>query len=76
MSEKISSIRFNANSESIEVIVSDDELYEQTNSNKMNSHVTWLWDSQYMSAFDPDWRSKWRPVSEVDIWNKKNFDLK
>ena len=72
---KISSIRFNGNAENIEIIVSDDELYEQTNSNKMNSHITWLWDSKYMSAFDPDWKSKWHSITENDIWDKKNFNL-
>ena len=37
----------------------------------MNSHITWLWDSKYMSAFDPDWKSKWHSITEKDIWNEK-----
>ena len=70
---KVSSIRFNANTGSITVIVSDDEHYEQTNNAKMNSITTWLWDSDYKSAFDPDWESKWKALDESDIWNVNNI---
>tara|TARA_Y100001970_G_scaffold214030_1_gene261671 strand:- start:1218 stop:1877 length:660 start_codon:yes stop_codon:yes gene_type:complete len=70
---KISSIRFNNRSGSIEIIVSDDELYQHRNINKMDFLVNWLWDSNYMSAFDPDWGSKWTPIRENDVWNGNNF---
>ena len=66
---KISSIRFNANLGSVDVIVSDDEHYDQNNSNKINTITTWLWDSNYNSAFDPNWGTKWKPLTESDIWN-------
>ena len=71
---KILSIRLNNNSGSIEIIVSDDELYQEFNLNKMNAQVNWLWDSSYMSAFDPEWEIKWKPITENDIWNKSNFN--
>lgn len=70
---KISSIRFNANAANIEIIVSDDELYEKTNPYKIKTFNQWLWDSDYISAFDPGWESKWKPIVEDDIWNEKNF---
>ena len=71
---KISSIRLNNNSGSLEIIVSDDELYQELNAYKMDSHINWLWDSSYMSAFDPDWGIKWKPITENDIWNQNNFN--
>ena len=70
---KISSVRFNANAANIEIIVSDDELYEKTNPYKIKTFNQWLWDSNYISAFDPEWGSKWKPIVEDDIWNEKNF---
>ena len=73
---KVSSIRFNSNSGSIEIIVSDDELYQELNHNKMNTYVNWLWSSSYMSAFDPNWGDKWIPITENDIWNESNFSKK
>ena len=66
---KISSIRFNANLGSIEVIVSDDEHYDQNNSNKIKAVTSWLWNSNYKSAFDPNWGTKWEPLTESDIWD-------
>ena len=69
---KVNSIRFNANLASIEIIVSDDEHYDQNNSLKINSITTWLWDSDYKSAFDPNWASQWKPLGEYDIWNIDN----
>ena len=71
---KILSIRFNNNAGSIEIIVSDDELYEESNANKINSQVNWLWDSNYISVFDPGWKTKWKPITETDIWNENNFN--
>ena len=70
---KVSSVRFNNNLGSIEILVSDDELYQEQNPNKMNAHINWLWDSNYISAFDPGWNANWKPVIEEDIWNEKNF---
>ena len=40
----------------------------------MKSHISWLWDSSYISAFDPEWKTKWKPVGEEDVWNEKNFN--
>ena len=70
---KISSIRFNNNLGSIEVVVGDDELYQEPNLNKIKTQINWLWDSNYISAFDPDWNTNWQPIKEQDIWDKKNF---
>ena len=70
---KVSSIRFNNNLGSTEILVSDDELYQEQNLNKMNIKINWLWDSNYISAFDPDWNMNWKPITEKDIWNEKNF---
>tara|TARA_Y100000996_G_scaffold328403_1_gene264492 strand:- start:2238 stop:2585 length:348 start_codon:yes stop_codon:yes gene_type:complete len=65
---KVSSIRFNPNLGSVEVIVSDDEHYDQNNNIKIKSVTSWLWNSEYKSAFDPNWSGKWKPLSESDIW--------
>ena len=70
---KLSSIRFNNNMGSIEIFISDDELYQESNSNKMNSLTFWLWDSNYMSAFDPKWEMNWKSINEQDVWSKDNF---
>ena len=70
---KISSIRFNNNLGSIEIIIADDELYQELNSNKMKTQINWLWDSNYISAFDPDWNTNWKPITEKDIWDESNF---
>ncbi len=67
---KISSLRFNANLGSIEIIISDDEHYDQSsNNNKINAVTTWLWNSSYKSAFDPNWGGKWQSLTESDIWS-------
>ena len=66
---KVSSIRFNPNLGSVEVIVSDDEHYDQNNNIKIKSVTSWLWNSEYKSAFDPNWSGKWKPLSESDIWS-------
>ena len=71
---KFASVRLNNNIGSIEVIISDDELYQESNSNKMKPYISWLWDSSYISAFDPKWKSKWKPIRESDIWHEKNFN--
>ena len=71
---KISSIILNNNLGSIEVIIGDDELYQEPNSNKIKSQINWLWDSNYISAFDPDWKANWKPINEQDIWNEKNLN--
>ena len=73
---KVESVRFNNNLGSVEIIVSDDELYQELNLRKMNSQIHWLWDSSYMSAFDPKWESNWEPITEIDIWNRDNFSQK
>ena len=73
---KIESIRLNNNLGSVEIIVSDDELYQELNLRKMNTYIHWLWDSSYMSAFDPKWESSWKPITETDIWNRDNFSQK
>ncbi len=70
---KVSSIRFNNNLGSIEIFISDDELFQENNPNKMNVMTFWLWDSNYMSAFDPKWEVNWRPINEKDIWSDKNL---
>ena len=70
---KVSSIRFNNNMGSIEIFISDDELYQENNPNKMNVLTFWLWDSNYMSAFDPKWETNWRNINEKDIWSEKNL---
>lgn len=66
---KVSSIRFNPNLGIVEVIVSDDEHYDQTNNIKIKAVTKWLWNSDYKSAFDPNWAGKWKPLSESDIWS-------
>ena len=71
---KISSIRFNNNLGSIEIIIGDDELYQEPNLSKIKSQTSWLWDSSYISAFDPEWETNWKPINENDIWNEKNFN--
>ena len=65
---KVSSIRFNANLGSVEIIISDDEHYDQNN-NKIKAITSWLWNSNYKSAFDPNWGGKWEPLTESDIWS-------
>ena len=70
---KIASIRYNNNTGSIEVMVSDDELYPDFNPRKLDPQVSWLWDSNYISAFDPEWKTKWKPIIEKDIWNENKF---
>tara|TARA_Y100001970_G_C14001432_1_gene733606 strand:+ start:71 stop:709 length:639 start_codon:yes stop_codon:yes gene_type:complete len=71
---KVSSIRFNNNLGSIEVIIGDDELYQEPNSNKIKNQIKWLWDSSYISAFDPQMNSSWKPITEKDIWDNKNLN--
>ena len=48
--------------------------YHELNSNKMKAQINWLWDSNYISAFDPAWNTSWKPITEQDIWNEKNFN--
>ena len=57
----------------IQIFISDDELFQENNPNKMNVMTFWLWDSNYMSAFDPKWEVNWRPINEKDIWSDKNL---
>ncbi len=70
---KVSSIRFNPNLGNIEVIISDDEHYDQNNNKKIKAITSWLWNSDYKSAFDPNWGGKWKPLSESDVWNLDNI---
>ena len=56
------------------MIIGDDELYQELNLNKIGPQINWLWDSNYISAFDPDWNTNWKPITEKDIWNENNFN--